>query len=121
MRKLICALSLALASGEAALAQSAAATATPPANAYAALVSAAIRRHTPATGSFGNGFAACRFHIDAAGSPHGVSCSATRPAQATFLRQVILSTSFPPPPGGRFFAEQPIAFKSLQGFLHKSR
>ena len=77
---------------------------------YAALLSAAIRRHVPSSTALGPGTATCSFHVSVGGGMTGISCSGSSPAHASLLRIAIASVQAPPPPGGGFFAVQPINF-----------
>ncbi|CAN3989945.1 hypothetical protein [Methylocystis bryophila] len=77
---------------------------------YAALLSAAIRRHVPGSSSLGAGTASCSFHIGPGGGMGGVACSGSTPAHAALLHRAIASVQAPPPPGGRFFASQSVKF-----------
>ena len=77
---------------------------------YAALLSAAIRRHVPSSTALGPGSATCAFHVSIGGGMAGVSCSGSSPAHASLLRMAIASVQAPPPPGGGFFAAQAVNF-----------
>ncbi len=77
---------------------------------YAALLSAAIRRHVPSSTALGPGSATCAFHVSLGGGMAGVSCSGSSPAHASLLRMAIASVQAPPPPGGGFFAVQAVNF-----------
>jgi periplasmic protein TonB len=77
---------------------------------YAALLSAAIRRHVPSSTTLGPGTATCSFHVSMGGGMTGVSCSGSSPAHASLLRMAIASVQAPPPPGGGFFAAQAVNF-----------
>jgi len=77
---------------------------------YAALLSAAIRRHVPSSTALGPGSAACAFHVSTGGGMTGISCSGSSPAHASLLHMAIASVQAPPPPGGGFFAAQAVIF-----------
>ena len=77
---------------------------------YAALLSAAIRRHVPSSTTLGPGTATCAFHVSTGGGMTGISCSGSSPAHASLLRMAIASVQAPPPPGGGFFAAQAVNF-----------
>ena len=77
---------------------------------YAALLSAAIRRHVPSSTTLGPGSASCSFHVGPGGGMSGIGCSGSSPAHASLLRIAIASVQAPPPPGGGFFAVQAVNF-----------
>jgi len=77
---------------------------------YAALLSAAIRRHVPSSTALGPGAATCSFHVSGGGGMTGISCSGSSPAHASLLRMAIASVQAPPPPGGGFSAVQTVNF-----------
>jgi periplasmic protein TonB len=77
---------------------------------YAALLSAAIRRHVPSSTALGPGSASCSFHVGPGGGMSGIGCSGSSPAHASLLRMAIASVQAPPPPGGGFFAAQAVIF-----------
>jgi protein TonB len=79
--------------------------------AYGALLAAAIRRHVPATSSLGEGTASCSFHVTSGGGMTGISCSGSTPGHAALLQRAIAAVHAPPPPGGAFFASQPVHFR----------
>jgi periplasmic protein TonB len=77
---------------------------------YAALLSAAIRRHVPGSTTLGPGTATCSFRVSVGGGMTGISCSGSSPAHASLLHMAIASVQAPPPPGGGFFAAQAVNF-----------
>ena len=77
---------------------------------YAALLSAAIRRHVPSSSTLGPGTASCSFHVGPGGGMAGIGCSGSSPAHAALLHRAIASVQAPPPPGGGFFASQAVNF-----------
>jgi len=77
---------------------------------YAALLSAAIRRHVPSSSTLGPGHASCSFHVTSGGAMSGIGCSGSSPAHASLLHTAIASVRAPPPPGGGFFASQAVNF-----------
>jgi periplasmic protein TonB len=77
---------------------------------YAALLSAAIRRHVPSSSTLGPGHASCSFHVSPGGGMSGIGCSGSSPAHASLLHTAIASVHAPPPPGGGFFASQSVNF-----------
>lgn len=79
-------------------------------SAYRALLAAAIRQHTPATSSVGEGTATVSFHVTTGGGITGITASGSTPAHAALARRIMASVHAPPPPGGAFFASQPFTF-----------
>lgn len=79
-------------------------------SAYKALLAAAIRRHTPATSSAGEGSASVTFHVTAGGGITGISATGSTPAHAALARRIMASVHAPPPPDGGFFASQNFHF-----------
>lgn len=77
--------------------------------AYAGLLAKAIRQHTPALTSLGEGVASCSFHVTSGGSITGISCSGGG-GHAALAHRILASVHAPPPPGGGFFASQPFHF-----------
>jgi protein TonB len=77
--------------------------------AYGALLSAAIRRHTPGSTSLGEGSASCSFHVTSGGGISGISCSGGG-GHAALAHRILASVHAPPPPGGGFFASQNFHF-----------
>ena len=77
---------------------------------YAALLSAAIRRHVPSSSMLGPGHASCSFHVGPGGGMSGIGCSGSTPAHASLLHTAISSVRAPAPPGGGFFASQSVNF-----------
>ncbi len=77
---------------------------------YAAMLSAAIRRHVPSSSTLGPGTASCSFHVGPGGGMSGIGCSGSSPAHAALLHRAIASVEAPPPPGGGFFASQAVHF-----------
>ena len=77
---------------------------------YAALLSAAIRRHVPSSSMLGPGHASCSFHVGPGGGMSGIGCSGSTPAHASLLHTAIASVRAPAPPGGGFFASQSVNF-----------
>ena len=77
--------------------------------AYAGLLAAAIRRHTPGSTSLGEGTASCSFHVTSGGGMSGISCSGGG-GHASLAHRILASVHAPPPPGGGFFASQSFHF-----------
>jgi protein TonB len=77
---------------------------------YAAMLSAAIRRHVPGSSTLGPGTASCSFHVGPGGGMSGIGCSGSSPGHAALLHRAIASVQAPPPPGGGFFASQAVHF-----------
>lgn len=79
-------------------------------SAYKALLAAAIRRHTPATSTAGEGTATVSFHVTSGGGITGVSATGSTPAHAALARRIMASVHAPLPPDGGFFATQNFHF-----------
>lgn len=79
-------------------------------SAYKALLAAAIRRHTPASSTAGEGTANVTFHVTAGGGITGIAASGSTPAHAALARRIMASVHAPPPPDGAFFATQNFHF-----------
>jgi protein TonB len=77
--------------------------------AYAGLLAKAIRQHTPALTSLGEGAASCTFHVTSGGGITSISCSGGG-GHAALAHRILASVHAPPPPGGGFFASQPFHF-----------
>jgi len=110
MPKLYLSLVLVIASASGATAQPHASGSNGARSAYAALVAAEIRRHTPLASKLGEGQAACRFRVGQSGEVSWISCTASSARHERLLWSVIEATHTPPPPGGSFLGEQSVHF-----------
>ena len=54
--------------------------------------------------------ATCSFRITSEGRAHVVSCRGDTGEHTAVLRAAVAGASFPPPPGGKFFASQTVHF-----------
>jgi hypothetical protein len=54
--------------------------------------------------------ATCSFRITSEGRAHVASCRGDTGEHTAILRAAVAGASFPPPPGGKFFASQTIRF-----------